>query len=123
MAEANFVDKTIWTGENLDILRGVELGLRGLDISRSAFQLEPELCGAHRFSGGGGGVPGHVDAFGLEGGVDGVDCGRAAGDVQGDRDGGADAGERDASVPVHDGGAAAGDAASAEGYGFRLSAL
>ena len=22
MAEANFVDKTIWTGDNLDILRG-----------------------------------------------------------------------------------------------------
>ena len=23
MAEANFVDKTIWTGDNLDILRGL----------------------------------------------------------------------------------------------------
>ena len=26
MAEANFADKTIWTGDNLDILRGLDCG-------------------------------------------------------------------------------------------------
>ena len=26
MAEANFADKTIWTGDNLDILRGLNSG-------------------------------------------------------------------------------------------------
>ena len=31
MAEANFADKTIWTGDNLDILRGLDCGLRRND--------------------------------------------------------------------------------------------
>ena len=31
MAEANFADKTIWTGDNLDILRGLNSGLRRND--------------------------------------------------------------------------------------------
>ena len=29
MAEANFADKTTWTGDNLDILRGLDCGCVG----------------------------------------------------------------------------------------------
>ena len=50
MAAPNFVDKTIWTGDNLDILRGMNSECVDLIYLRPALQLQPQLCSPRRFS-------------------------------------------------------------------------
>ena len=62
--EPNFADKTIWTGDNLDILRG--MNSESVDL----IYLDPPFNSNRNYSapggerGGGGCVQGYVDAFG-----------------------------------------------------------
>ena len=43
MTAPNFSDKTIWTGDNLDILRGLNSETVDLIYLRPAVQLQPQL--------------------------------------------------------------------------------
>ena len=101
MGTPNFSDKTIWTGDNLDILRGMNSECVDLIYLDPPFNSNRELRGSHRQRGGGGSVQGHVDAVRLGRGVDGAHRGRAAGGVRTcSRLGEADARQGDAVVPL-----------------------
>ena len=51
MADANFADKTIWTGDNLDILRGMNSECVDL-IYQDPYSLPPEQARPLRPAGG-----------------------------------------------------------------------
>ena len=80
MTSPNFADKTIWTGDNLDILRGMNSECVDLIYLDPPFKLQPSsgLRGPGGQRGGGRGFQGHLDAVGPRRGVDGADCRRAA---------------------------------------------
>ena len=56
-----FANRTMWTGDNLDVLRG--LNSAWTSSTWTAVQQQPELRAADRERAGGHGVPGHLDAF------------------------------------------------------------
>ena len=97
MAEANFADKTIWTGDNLDILRGLDCGLlrndgrggggwrgqpQGLPLRRlGTAPLWPPRCG------GGTWIPAFAGMTGEAAGMTGfhfLDCGLRRNDGRGE---------------------------------------
>ena len=41
MPEPNFANRTVWTGDNLDVLRGINTGERGPHLLGPAVQLQP----------------------------------------------------------------------------------
>ena len=49
----NWANRTLWTGDNLDILRGMNSECGRPPLPRPAVQLEPRLRGADRLEGGG----------------------------------------------------------------------
>ena len=53
MPTPNFADKTVWTGDNLDILRRDEQRVRGPHLPGPALQLQPRLCRSRGQQGGG----------------------------------------------------------------------
>ena len=61
-AAANWSNRTLWTGDNLDIMRGMNSATVDLIYTRPAVQLEPRLRRAHRLGGGRRGLQGHLDA-------------------------------------------------------------
>ena len=71
----NFADRTIWTGDNLDILRGLN------SASVDLIYLDPPFNSNRNYSApvgnaaAGRGLQGHLDAVRLGRGVDGADRG------------------------------------------------
>ena len=63
MATPNFVDKTIWTGDNLDIMRGLNSDCVDLIYLDPPFNSNRNYAAPVGSRGGGGGVQGHVDAL------------------------------------------------------------
>ena len=63
MAAPNFADKTIWTGDNLDILRGMNSECVDLIYLDPPFNSNRNLLRSRRFQGGWGRIQGHVDAL------------------------------------------------------------
>ena len=62
MTEPNFADKTIWTGDNLDILRGMNSECIDLIYLDPPFNSNQDYAAPSGQRGGGRGVQGHVDA-------------------------------------------------------------
>ena len=59
----NWSNQTIWTGDNLDIMRGMNsasVDLIYLDPPFNSVQLQSQLRGTHRLQGGRGCVQGHL---------------------------------------------------------------
>ena len=56
MPEPNFANRTVWTGDNLAILRGVNLECLDLIYADPPFEPERTLPGSDRVGGGGCGV-------------------------------------------------------------------
>ena len=73
--EADFADKTIWTGDNLDILRGMNSESVDLIYLDPPFNSNRNYSAPVGSAAAGGCVQGYVDAFGPGCGLDGADCG------------------------------------------------
>ena len=73
MAVPNFTDKTIWTGDNLDILRGLNSETVDLIYLDPPFNSNKDYAAPVGSQGGGSGVQGHVDAIRPRCGLDGPD--------------------------------------------------
>ena len=105
-AMTNFAERTIWTGDNLDILRGLN------SASVDLIYLDPPFNSNRRLRRAGGQrrcrrrLQGHLDIVGLGCGLDGVDRRRTAGDVPGTSGGRSHSREVDAVLSLLDGGPA-----------------
>ena len=62
MTEPNYADKTIWTGDNLDILRGMNSECVDLIYLDPPFNSNQDYAAPGGQCGGGRGVQGHLDA-------------------------------------------------------------
>ena len=78
MAAPNFTDKTIWTGDNLDILWGMNSECVDLIYLDPPFNSQPELRHPGGQQGGWCGLQGRLDALGPGRCLDGPDSRRAA---------------------------------------------
>ena len=63
MAAPNFKNRTLWTGDNLHVMRGLNSETVDLIYLGPAVQLQPRLRCAYRLGGGGRGLQGHLDAL------------------------------------------------------------
>ena len=61
MTTPNWRNRTLWTGDNLDIMRGMNSESVDLIYLDPAVQLQPELRSSHRFRSGRRGVQGYLD--------------------------------------------------------------
>ena len=81
----NFAPRTIWTGDNLDILRGINSETVDLIYLDPPFNSQSHLLRAYREQGRRCRVRGYLDTRQRGRGVDGVDCRPAPGHPQRDR--------------------------------------
>ena len=61
MAIPNWAKRTLWTGDNLDIMRGMNSESVDLIYLDPPFNSNKRLCRAYWLRSGRGGVQGHVD--------------------------------------------------------------
>ena len=123
MTTPNFADKTVWTGDNLDILRGMNSGCVDLIYLDPPFNSNRNYAAPVGSAAAGAAFKDTWTLSDLDVAWMGLIADEQPAMYQGAANGGADARQGDAVVPVHDGGAVAGDAAGAEGYGQHLPAL
>ena len=104
----NFADRTIWTGDNLEILRGLN------SASVDLIYLDPPFNSNRNYAAPVGSAAAgaafkdtwtlsDLDAVGLGRSLDGLDCRRAAGYVPSSANRRPDPWQRDAILPLHDG--------------------
>ena len=74
----NFADRAIWTGDNLDILRGLNSASVDLIYLDPPFYSKPQLRHAGGQCRGRHRLQGHLDPVRLGRGVDGINIRRAA---------------------------------------------
>ena len=91
MADPNFAEKTIWTADNLDVLRGMNSACVDLIYLNPPFNSNRTYAAPVGVGGSGRGVKGHVDALGPGRRMDGPLRRRTPRALQGDRSGGPDA--------------------------------
>ena len=119
MTTPNFADKTIWTGDNLDILRGMNSACVDL------IYLDPPFNSNQNYAGpvGSKAAGAALDPLRPGRGLDGPDSRRAARHRPRAEDGGPDPRQGDAVLPHHDGGPADGNAPGFEGHRQHLPSL
>ena len=113
MSEANFADKTVWTGDNLDILRGMNSACVDLIYLDPPFNSNQDYA-APVGSQAAGAAFKDTCPFGPRRGVDGADRRRTAGSASSSIGCEGSSRQGDVIVPVHDGGQVDGDAAGVE---------
>ena len=72
--QPNWANRTIFTGDNLDIMRGMNSETVDLIYLDPPFNSNKQLCSADRLKGSWRSVQGHMDTLGLRCGLDGANC-------------------------------------------------
>ena len=123
MITPNFVNRTIWTGDNLDILRGLNSESVDLIYLDPPFHSNRNYVAPVGSRAAGAAFKDTWTLSDLDTAWMGLIADEQPAMYKVIETAGADTREGDAVLPVHDGGAAAGDASGAEGDGVDLPAL